>query len=224
MPDGMVHNVYYRDVSGVVASGVEGLVFWFLYVKEASPSTMPNCPSYSPEDGQATMDQYGHLKAGPNYTFLDLWEARLKATMVPLEEGVLEGPWNSGGRVVLLGDSVAKATVNPGLNGNTHVEGVCHLVNQLQLLLQQGVPPTTTEIQEAFQRYEAIQKSRAQAVVRVSGYITRFEAMETWYWRLARVISPWVPDRLKAKGFLDFVSAAPVLNFLPDPDDKTDKC
>lgn len=108
MSDGMVHNVYYRDVSGVAASGVDGLVFWFLYVKEKSPSTMPNCPRYSEEDGQATINQYGHLNLGPTYTFLDLWEARVRAAMVPLEEGVVEGSWNSGGRVVLLGDSVAK--------------------------------------------------------------------------------------------------------------------
>lgn len=108
MSDGMVHNVYYRDVSGVAASGMDGLVFWFLYVKETSPSTMPNCPRYTEEDGQATMNQYGHLNLGPNYTFLDLWEARVRAAMVPLEEGVVEGLWNSGGRVELLGDSVAK--------------------------------------------------------------------------------------------------------------------
>lgn len=110
MSDGMVHNVYYRNVSGVAASGVDGLVFWFLYVKEESPSTMPNCPRYSEEDAEATIERYGHLKLGPDYTFFDLWEAREKAAMVPLEEGVLDGSWNSGGRVVLIGDSVAKVS------------------------------------------------------------------------------------------------------------------
>lgn len=110
MPDGMVQYVYSRDVSGVAASGVGGLVFWFLYVKEESPSTMPNCPRYSEEDAKATIDRYGHLKFGPGYTFLDLWEARVRSAMVPLEEGVVEGSWNSGGRVVLMGDSVAKVS------------------------------------------------------------------------------------------------------------------
>lgn len=111
MRDGMVHNVYYRDVSGVVAAGVEGLLFWFLYVKEDAPSTMPNCPRYTDFDAQATIDKYRHLAVGPGYTFGDLWEARVRAAMVPLEEGVVKGPWNNGGRVVLMGDCVAKVSL-----------------------------------------------------------------------------------------------------------------
>lgn len=92
-------------------------------------------------------------------------------------------------------------------------------MNELQPLLRQcsGRQPTTEEIQGVFRQYEAVQKPRAQAVVRLSGYMTRFEAMETWYWRLARRIVPWIPDSLKAKGFLRFVSAAPILEFLPGP-------
>lgn len=110
VPDGKAQTVYYRDVSGLAASGMNGLVFWFLYVKESSPAAMPNCPRYSNEDAQATIDRYGHLKVGPNYTFSDLWETRVKATMVPLEEGVLERSWNSGGRILLMGDSVSKVS------------------------------------------------------------------------------------------------------------------
>lgn len=110
--------------------------------------------------------------------------------------------------------------MNIGLGGNTIVEAVCNLLNELEPLLQRCSErqPTTAELQAVFQKYEAVQKPRVQSVVRLSGYITRFEAMETWYWRLARVISPWIPDSLKAKAFLDFVSEAPILNFLPDPD------
>lgn len=71
---------------------------------------MPNCPRYSEEDAEATIERYGHLKMGPTFTFLDLWKVKEKATMVPLQEGVLDGPWNSGRRVVLIGDSVAKVS------------------------------------------------------------------------------------------------------------------
>lgn len=110
MPSGMVHNVYYENVSGVAACGVEGLIFWFLFVKQEAPSTMPNCPQYSDEDAKRTIDRYGDLQLGPGYTFSDLWETRVRAAMVPLEEGVVEASWNSGRRVVLLGDSVAKVS------------------------------------------------------------------------------------------------------------------
>lgn len=119
LADGMVHNVYYRDVSGVVAAGVSGFVFWFLYVKEDTSSTTPNCPRYTEADAQATMDSHRHLAVGPNYNFGDLWEARVRAIMVPMEEGVVQGPWNNGGRVVLMGDCIAKVSLSISLCSST---------------------------------------------------------------------------------------------------------
>lgn len=108
--------------------------------------------------------------------------------------------------------------MNPGLGANTHVEAICNLINELYPLLKScDRHPTTKEIQTVFASYEEKQRPRAQTVVNVSGYITRFEAMDTWYWRLARVLSPWIPDRFKAQGFLDFVASAPTLQFLPAP-------
>lgn len=92
------------------ASGVDGLIFWFLFVKQDVPSTTPNTPRYSEMDMKNTIDEYGGRALGPGYTFMDLWETRVRAAMVPLEEGVLQGPWNSGGRVVLIGDSVMKVS------------------------------------------------------------------------------------------------------------------
>lgn len=121
--------------------------------------------------------------------------------------------------VLLTTDTkLLQATVNPGLGANTHVEAVCNLINELNPLLNSlDRPPTTKEIQHVLESYEQKQRPRARTVVDVSGYITRFEAMDTWYWRLARVLSPWIPDSLKAKGFLDFASSAPTLHFLPRP-------
>lgn len=78
--------------------------------------------------------------------------------------------------------------------------------------------PATEELQELFEGFEKKQKPRSQIVVNFSGYITRYEAMDTWYWRLALLLSPWIPDRLKANGFLGFISDAPILEFLPNPD------
>lgn len=94
------------------ACGVDGLIFWFLYVKEDAPSTAPETPRYTEQDAQETIDVFGHRSLGPGYTFADLWESRVRAAMVPLEEGVLDGPWNSGGRVVLMGDTVMKVSIS----------------------------------------------------------------------------------------------------------------
>jgi hypothetical protein len=53
------------------------------------------------------MRRYGNVHVGAEYTFGDLWDARIAANVLALEEGVLKARWSQG-RVVLLGDSCHK--------------------------------------------------------------------------------------------------------------------
>lgn len=230
LPERMVHNVYYQGFSGVAAAGVSGLVFWFLFVKSDKVTKTPNTPRFTEEQTLATIEKYGHHALGPGYTFKDLWDSRVKADMVPLEEGVLQTKWNSGGRVVLLGDAVHKATVNPGLGGNLAVEGVVHLLNELVPLVRRcegdaGGPrkPTGAELAAAFDEYEKKQRPHADFIVNTSGYITRYEAMDTWWLRALLRVSPWVSDSMKASGFARYLNEGPWLNFLPNPDEQEAK-
>ncbi|KKY30964.1 putative monooxygenase fad-binding protein [Diaporthe ampelina] len=223
VPERMVQNVYYPGFSGVAAAGVPGLVFWFLFVKSDQATKTPNTPRFTEEQMLATIAKYEDHALGPGYTFKDLWNSRVKANMVPLEEGVLQTRWNSGGRVVLLGDAVHKATVNPGLGGNLAVEGVVHLLNELVPLLRRceedGMRrPTSTELAATFDEYEKKQRPHADLIVNASGYITRYEAMDTWWLSALRRVSPWVSDTTKANGFARYINECPWLNFLPNPD------
>lgn len=218
LADGSLHDRYYRGHSGVAASGVSGLIFWFLFVKQDSPSTSPNCPRYSEADTEDTMRKYGHLSVGPGYTFNDLWEVRLNANMVPLEEGIIEASWNSGGRVVMVGDAVFKATVNAGLGGSTAVECVCNLVNELLPVLKETKIPNKQDVKGVFDRYEAKQRPRSKTSAAVSAFQTRFETMDTWWLRIFRVIFPWIPASYKVDAVLNYMAGAPVFDFLPDPD------
>lgn len=99
---------YHQGVSSVAAIGVKGLVFWFLFIKEHETTRTPDCPKYCESDTEATIEQFGHLNVGSDYTVRDLWNSKIKATMFSMEEGVVKGPWNNGGRVVLVGDSSSK--------------------------------------------------------------------------------------------------------------------
>lgn len=225
LPDGAVHNVYYPGFSGVIAAGVPGLVFWFLFVKSDHATETPNTPRFTEEETEATIAKYGGYAVGPGYTFKDLWESRVRANMLPLEEGVLKSKWNNGGRVALMGDSVHKATINPGLGGNLAVEGVVHLMNELVPLVRRceadgGRKPTKSEITASLDAYEAKQRPHANTIVIASGYVTRYEAMETWWLRLLRHVSPWVSDKAKAGGFVGYINEGPWLNFLPNPDEE----
>ncbi|KAI1410362.1 FAD/NAD(P)-binding domain-containing protein [Hypoxylon sp. FL1857] len=217
-PNAVVHHVYYRNVSGITTAGANGLIFWFLFVKEKTVSRTPHCPRYTDADASATIGIYGDLFASPGYTFRDLWDRRTKAGIVPMEEGVIQSPWNNGGRVVLVGDSISKTTVNAGLGGNLAVEGVCNLANGLVQLLQRKRAPTSHDIMSIFQRYEQIQRPRAELSFNVSNYTTRYESMDSMWLRFLRRLSSWIPLCWKTRVILGYFEPAPFLNFLPDPD------
>ncbi|KAJ5813269.1 uncharacterized protein N7503_000019 [Penicillium pulvis] len=216
LPNAMVHNVYYDDYSAIAAAGVEGLVFWFLFIKNLESTRTPNCPRFTDEDAEEYIQKYGSSLVGPGYTVKDLWDARVKATMVPLEEGVIK-KW-SHNRVVLMGDSVHKATVNPGLGGNLAYEGIARLTNGLVPLLKEDPSPTLEQLTEVFDQYVAGQMPRAETVVGISGQITRYEAQESWILKFAaRHIVPYVSDGLKAKLYSSFSKGGPWLEYLPLP-------
>ncbi|KAL4966079.1 FAD-dependent oxidoreductase [Aspergillus stella-maris] len=216
LPDGTVHNTYNHGYSGIVAAGVPGLAFWFFFIKATKKTRMPNCPRFTDEDAEAIMREYGSAQAGPGYTFHDLWEARVKASMAALEEGVLE-KW-SHGRAVLIGDAVHKATINAGMGGNIVYEGIAHLTNILISLLKSNPTPTTANLTAAFDQYHTLHSPRANLVVTLSGKITRSEAQDNWFYKFfAQHINPLVSDHTKANLFVLYANGAPWLEYLPLP-------
>ncbi|CAJ2513444.1 Uu.00g015630.m01.CDS01 [Anthostomella pinea] len=96
--------------------------------------------------------------------------------MFPMEEGVLEGPWNIRGKIVLLGNFASKVYVfrtlpchmmkqnagsyiragndQPPPWRNAHVEGVCQFVNELTDFLLETPAPSTEDIMGVFTRFE----------------------------------------------------------------------
>ncbi|KAB2577963.1 putative fad binding domain protein [Lasiodiplodia theobromae] len=220
MPDGMIHTAYYDYHSSFSTAGVPGLLFWFFYVKMDKVSRMPNVPRFTDEDAAKVVTEYGKTVLGPGYTLQDLWDNRVRATLAPLEEGVSK-KW-SNGRVVLVGDAVHKATVNPGLGANTAYEGIVRLTNGLRTLLSLAPQPSVAQLKELFEAtYEANHRGRAETVVSLSGVVTRYEAQDTWYLKMAsRWVSPYIPDGRKADLYAAFSRAGPWLDFLPDPDAK----
>lgn len=95
-------------MGGLTSAGVPGLLFWFMYLPVDQVTHTPHTLQYTDKDCEEAIAKYGHLKVAGNYTFQDLYDSRVKATMTAMEEGVIQAKWNSGGRVVLLGDSVHK--------------------------------------------------------------------------------------------------------------------
>ncbi|KAL1964470.1 hypothetical protein VTN77DRAFT_6896 [Rasamsonia byssochlamydoides] len=211
-----VYNVSGNNYSAIVTAGQPDLMFWFLFVKTSRTSGR-NIPRYTDEDAQAVIDCYGRTALGPKKTIQDLWDTRLTATLVPMEDGIVE-QW-SHGRVLLLGDSAHKVTINAGLGGNLALEAITHFTNSVVSLLQRNPQPTLPDLTALFSHFNRVQRPRADIVRTFSTIITRSEGQETWFLKFhARYISPWLlSDQARARPFLSFARDAPWLEFVPLP-------
>lgn len=227
--DGVLSNAYHqKERIGTLCSNLParndepGQVAWLVYVPLDLLGKEPSAQYPGPRLGQAEIDsvveKYGHLPMTDTITIKDCYDSRIGADMIAMEENVLPVRWNSGGRVVLLGDAVHKSTANMGMGGNLCVDDVCRLVNGLLPLLERtGSAPSAQELAAMFDDIEVEARSRAQFVHRMSGFLCGFETMSAWYSKPVRWVLPWIPVRWTTKGFVSFHEGAPHLNFLPVP-------
>lgn len=100
-----MHYGYYDKYTTIACTGVPGQIFWFMLVKIPLIKGL-DCPRFTEEDTLAVIEEYGDVKVGPGYTIKDLWNKRIRASMVSLEEGILQ-TWHHS-RVILMGDAIHK--------------------------------------------------------------------------------------------------------------------
>ncbi|KUI74316.1 Zeaxanthin epoxidase, chloroplastic [Cytospora mali] len=217
LPDGLVVNTYHENegIGTMCCVGTPGQLIWVTYIP-IDQTSYPS-PRFTKDDADAYVKKYGHLNVYPDCTISDVYESRIGATLVAMEENVLPTKWNSSGRVVMIGDAVHKATANLGMGGNLCVDDVCRLVNGLMPLLEQNPSPTTQELNKVFSDYETAARPRALFVNKASGIFCGFETMTSWYSGLMKWVYPWIPSSAKMMVFALFDSAAPKLDFLPVP-------
>lgn len=230
LADGIVNNSYHdkERIGGISASGIParegqpGQLAWSVYIPLDILGKQP-CAEYpSPRFGQADIDmfmeKYGHLRQCPDYTFNDCYKTLIGASIICMEENVLPARWNSGGRVMLLGDAVHKSTANLGMGGNLCIDDVCRLMNGLLPLLKRtsGVP-STQQLAGLFDACEKEGRPRANFVYYASSFFCGFETMTSWYARIFKWVFPLIPSSLKMKVFAIFDEGAPKLDFLPVP-------
>ncbi|KAI0140827.1 hypothetical protein BJ166DRAFT_542416 [Pestalotiopsis sp. NC0098] len=221
LEEGMTNNTYYPEhgVGGFTVAGVKGRIFWAIYIANDDEIPYPS-RKYGQADIDEAMKKWGHLHLNPNYTFNDMYENLLGANMLSMEEGVLPTKWHSeGGRTVLMGDSVHKATANLGMGGNLCVDDACRLTNGLNKLLKEQQQPSAADLTKVFAAYEKAQRPRADFVCGASAVFGGFETMSKWYAKLIKFLFPLVPSSVKMRVFSTFDGGAPVLDFLPLPKD-----
>lgn len=218
------------DGDGDGGGGEPAQLIWSAYIPldvlGRSPCAEYPSPRFDQSDIDAFMEKYGHLHLCADYTFNDCYATLIGASIICMEENVLPVRWNSGagggGRVMLLGDAVHKATANLGMGGNLCVDDVCRLVNGLLPLLERtrdtgGGAPSARELTAVFDACERKGRGRASFVYHASAFFCGFETMSAWYARLVKWVFPLIPSSLKMMVFAIFDGGAPKLDFLPVP-------
>lgn len=229
--DGTVVNSYHpkEHIGGLSAAGTAGQLIWSAYIPieclDREPVGEYPSPKFTQADVELFIKRYGHLHLGPGYTFADAHANLVSGvSIISMEENVLPTRWNNGGRVVILGDAVHKATANLGLGGNLCIDDVCRLANGLvPLLKQSGGAASTSQLTKVFNDMEEASRPRAQFVRRASNFFCGFETWTAWYAPIVKAIFPWIPSSMKMQVFGLFDAAAPKLDFLPVPEAKYQK-
>lgn len=111
-------------------------------------------------------------------------------------------------------------TPNIALGGNSSIESVAVLVNQLRSLMhfQQGERPSRHQLGRAFAAYQKARVDRVRAIMEYSQLITRLQAWDNPLFKFAAtwVVPYLVPDRLVADDLSQkFIATAPKLDFVP---------
>lgn len=108
LPDAKTVILPYGDhCSGFVTKARQDCVFWVL-INKVPRTEYAKHLRYTDEDAQNLIKEHGDLLVVPGHTMRELWDTRITATLVPMEDGVAK-KW-SHGRAILIGDSIHKVS------------------------------------------------------------------------------------------------------------------
>lgn len=199
-------------------------------------SQPPKRQKATEEDMEEVAERYSDLALHEKVKFKDLWNTRIRAGLVTLEEGVLS-QWHAG-RIVLVGDSAHKVsfaqnptphrkqhqptkqsqmTADLGLGANIAVEDAVILSNILHRNLKDNPNhhPTQAELTSMFAEYQEKQYDRVKGFADVSGKATRAHSYDSLLGKLfATRISPLLYE-MQFKSLAMAWAKAPKLDYVP---------
>jgi 2-polyprenyl-6-methoxyphenol hydroxylase-like FAD-dependent oxidoreductase len=210
-----------KDVTPIVITSQNERVYWFLIEKMPTIQRHGQIPRFTKADAETLVAKHLDIPLTPDakVTVRDLWRNRVTHSIVPLEEAFYDH-WTFG-RFVCLGDSVHKMTPNMGAGGNSAIESVAALANELHLLLGHNRKSITTipieAIHTALSSYQKTRHVRAFATVRSSNYVTRFHALRGFVeYLLAHYLMPCAGDLLVDLASDSWISAVRI-KYIPIP-------
>ncbi|KID82770.1 FAD-dependent monooxygenase [Metarhizium guizhouense ARSEF 977] len=201
----------------VVIPSKDEVVFWFLVEKLDRKYTYSEAPRFTIDDATALCSQAFTLPIGNGMKFEDVWNKREIVNMLSLEESCLS-TWSTG-RLVCIGDSIHKMTVNLGQGANCAIEDVAVLSNLLRNMcqLKSGTRPTEQEIDLLLRKFNKEHLSRVTQITNMSKLTVRVHARKGLLHRfVGRYVMPYFGEYFEARPF-NMLADAAALDFIPLP-------
>ncbi|KAJ5591276.1 hypothetical protein N7450_005248 [Penicillium hetheringtonii] len=190
------------------APGPNGTLYWIFDMKNEDKTQGKSIPRYTENDIEEAVKLYRGDVIKDGVTFGDLFDNRIRASMVPVEEGILKTCFYK--RIVLLGDSWHKVNALGGLGGNTAIQSAATLANELKDAIIDEEPPSEALVEHSHQ----LQKMEA-----LETPVTKFIQL-----KLAKYLSPEIMANATCQWYawaprLKHLPLSPQSNFLPFADE-----
>ena len=209
---GWYYRTYAKDHSTMIFVGDGGVLYWFLFTKLDKRYYGTDIPKYTLADAEVTAQAFFDIKLPHSTTYKDLWNTRTKVNMTSIEEAQNQN-WTFG-RMVCIGDSVHKQTINFGAGANSAIESAASLTNSLSTLKPK---PSLEHVSNTLNDFYEKRHLRANLICDVSNEMTRLEAFATPIHNFAALhVIPYSGDYFTDLT-CDAMVGAEMLNTLPAP-------
>ncbi|KAH6603968.1 fad binding domain-containing [Trichoderma cornu-damae] len=206
---------YNRGITFLATSQPHAVYFFVIFALD-EPFTWPHRERYTEEDAQKLADLVIDKPITQELLFGEVWRRRTRSAVISLEECVMDH-WHHG-RIVLAGDAVHKVHPNMALGGNSAIEGVARVINNIHKVMQatKGPKPSGTALNSAFATYQQEMQQRMKELMDISNMVAKMHTYATPYHKfLANWILPLSNDRNFADLIGGYIAAGPKLSFLP---------
>lgn len=194
----VAYQVSGKDMTIGVFGGAKGEALWFVFFQadaERSKHRGLDAPRFTQEEGLEICRKYSGAKLTEKTNFGDVFANRHRITTQACPNHCLKR-WHYG-RLICLGDSVAKTNPILAQGGAQGAEGVVMLIDQIHEALQQGEAKTSlssTEFDNILANVNKARYVRVNAAVNKSQQIIQISAWSNWLFRfVGKYVTPLLP-------------------------------
>ncbi|PLB55512.1 monooxygenase [Aspergillus steynii IBT 23096] len=210
-------NVFFDGLTIATIHGQNGRLFWFFVKKLDRKYPYADMARFSNDDAAQFCSQIENVHILNGVYVRDVWKNRTAVSMTALEESLLE-TWHSD-RMVLIGDSIHKMTINAGQGANMAIEDAAFLGSLIEKLVRTTSPrgPSTLDISRTLEKYKKGRYDRVKSVYNVSWHVARIHGRAgLLYSLIGRYYIPYKKDLL-ADMTSKVMADANLIEFLPVP-------